>query len=76
MKIKSIDTGPYRWHIEVRPNYESEALEFYQWMQENFPKCFCKIRVDRLSQGKYYNYYWEVRGSDKSEHAAIMLTWV
>jgi len=73
MKIRNIGVGPHRWYIEVWPDSESEAREFYHWMKETLPNCFFKMRFDKQNQGKYY---WEVRGSDLSEHTYIMLAWL
>ena len=73
MNMKSFGLGPHRWHIEATPSTEMEAREFHQWMKENFPTCFLKLRSVNMNNGKYF---WEIRGSDKQEHSAIMLSWV
>ena len=74
MQIKSFELGPQRWHIELWPKNEKEGREFYQWMQENIHHCFRKRRYDTIHTDR--RYYWEVRGSDKTEHTTIMLRWL
>lgn len=69
-KIKVHDLGPQRWHMTIWFPRSIPHGQFEEWMQENYPDCFCKWYINFGGDP-----YYEVRGGDPDDQMLIAMRW-
>lgn len=85
ISISQRDIGDTRWCLTVTIDRKRVA-EFKEWLAENCPDCFCKVKPqDNTAYGAYLSSYkaaykkgilvYELRGGNPTDAFLIKLCW-